>query len=429
MKDFIRIYLNLLISFHIAFYQAGYVYSSFIFALVALQSYITSLFILETCARAESHRWINSRHGLPGSYTMTIRDKQYELSALQHKFLGPRWTKFFLATTACDLYSITWVMSTIFGQAIAQQIPVTGIDDDYKFWVGIFLLITVPLSCTHVLDQALLQFIFLGGRMLMVLIMLGTIISAFLAGDSEYFGDQVGAKSDAPSIDLTHTTTIIQTAIFATAFQFSVPSMAGIASSKDSMTGIFRHAVTFVYISNCLLAVLMAIYFGSSVNPSSNLNWTDYHTGNEGWSKFASGYVVTFAALDGLAVFPLLCSTLGGILLAGVFGDKAELTDRDWKTQVFFRLLASLPQSIGALFVNDIGVIAKYGGIFTLLSYSAAPSILYIASGRRMREKGLPVETDYSSKLFSHDWIAYGLIVTTALVIVGVVSDAIIRNS
>lgn len=361
---------------------------------------------------------------------MTIRDMQYELSALQHMFLGPRWTKFFLVTTACDLYSITWVMSTIFGEALSQQVPIAGIDDDYKFWVFIFLVITVPLSCTHVLDQVLLQFIFLGGRMLMVVLMIGTVVAAFLSGDedNDHFGGETVGKIDTPAIDLTQTMTIIQTAIFSTAFQFSVPSMAGIASSKDSMTGIFRHAVTFVYVSNCLLAVLMAIYFGSATNPSSNINWSNYHTGNAGWSKFVSGYVVMFAALDGLAVFPLLCSNLGGILLAGVFGDKAALTDQDMKTQIFFRLVASLPQSIGALYVNDLSVIAKYGGIFTLLSYSAAPTILYIASGRRMREKGLPEETCYSSKLFSHYWIAYGLLVTTALVVLGVVVDAVLQN-
>ncbi len=397
--------------------------------MVALQSYVTSLFILETCARAGGIAWSTSADDLPPEDFIAIRDTKYELSYLQHTFLGPQWTKFFLCTTACDLYGITWLVCSIFGQALAEQFPVAEVSDNYKLWVGVFILITVPLSCTSVLDQALLQFIFLAGRMLMVLFMMGTVIVAFVDGDRAYFGDQLGPVNDAPPINFTHTITIIQTAIFATSFQFSVPGMASISSNKKSMTRIFSNAVTFVYVSNITLAILMALYFGSATNPSSNLNWSDYHSHNSGWSTFVSGYIVLFAAVDGLAVFPLMCCSLGDILLAGFFGDEAPLAEKNVKTRIFFRLLASVPQSIGALFVDDLAILAKYGGVFTIVSYIAAPAVLYITSGRAMREKDLPTTTVYSSKWFSKEWLAYSMLVTTFLVVVGVVLDSILRDN
>jgi len=360
---------------------------------------------------------------------MEIRETKYELTSLQNTFLGPRWTKFFLCTTACDLYSITWLLCSIFGQAVASQTSFAGVDDDYKLWVGVFMMITVPLSCTSILDQALLQFIFLGGRMVMVLCMIGTVIVALVHSDSNHFGDQIGPINDSPVADLGHTITIIQTAIFSTSFQFSVPAMAGASSNKKSMTAIFRHAVTFVYVSNCLLAILMAIYFGSATNPSSNLNWSTYHAGKNGWSKFVSEYVVLFAALDGLAIFPLICCSLGDILLAGVFGDKAPMVENNFKVRTLFRVIASLPQTVGALFVKDLGVLANYGGLFTIISYIGAPTLLYIASSRAMEESGLGKSTYYSNRWFSHNWLAYILLGTTTLIVIGVIVDSIVRST
>lgn len=356
---------------------------------------------------------------------MSIREMQYELTGLHHIFLGSRLVHIFTATTVLDLYGISWLFAAIFGQALASQVSTDF--DGYKLWVGCFMVITIPLSCTKVLDQALLQYIFLGGRMLMVILMLGTLIAAFVSDGEHFAGSSLGAEPvrDAPFFDVKNTMTIVQTAIFSTAFQFSVPAMAGLSDDKkDSMSGVFRHAVIFVYVSNCLLALMMALYFGSTVNPSSNLNWASYVGGSHGWSKLVSGYIVVFAALDGLAIFPLLCSTLGGILLQAVFGEKALYLEDDFKLQVVFRLLAAVPPSIGALFVQDLGVVAKYGCIFTLLSYSAAPALLFVASGKAMIERSIPHKTYYFSKYFSHNWLAYGILVLTLLAILGIVLDA-----
>jgi hypothetical protein len=260
--------------------------------------------------------------------------------------------------------------------------------------------------------------------------MIGTLITAFLDSNASHFGNQVGAVSDVPLVDLSHTITMIQTAIFATAFQFSVPGMAGVSANKKSMTSIYRRAVSFVNVSNCVLALLMAVYFGrSATEASSNLNWSVYQAGSGGWTKFVSGYVVLFAAIDGLAVFPLICVSLGDILLAGAFGvDQAHSMEQDYKWRTLFRILAATPQLIGAFFFKDLGVLAKYGGIFTLLSYTAAPAALYVASGKSMEDIGLSSSTYYSSKLFSHNGVAYGLLTAVGCTILGVIVDSVVRG-
>lgn len=262
--------------------------------------------------------------------------------------------------------------------------------------------------------------------MLMVLLMVATITQAFVGGNSLYFGDQEKAINDVPLIDARHSITIIQTAIFATAFQFSVPAIASVSDNKKAMKGIFKKAVSVVYASNVLVALLMGVYFGTSTDPSSNLNWLSYRSESAGWAKFVKGYVVSFAAIDGLAVFPLVCASLGDILLSGYFGENWEEKEKDWKIRIAFRLFASIPQSIGAFFLSDLGILATYGGLFTLLSYSAAPSILYIVSGRAMENAGLGRGTYYSSPLFSSDIVAYVLLGLVGCILVGVVLDGIL---
>jgi len=137
-----------------------------------------------------------------------------------------------------------------------------------------------------------------------------------------------------------------------------------------------------------------------------------------------SGFVVLFAALDRLAVFPLLCTTLGGILRDAFLGDDCS-SKASKTTVVFFRLLASVPQLIGAVYIDDLRILAKYGSIFTLLSFWAGPTWLYLVSGHRMQEEGLPKGTSYSSRIVSREHVAHGVLLLAFLAIAGIILDAV----
>jgi hypothetical protein len=86
-------------------------------------------------------------------------------------------------------------------------------------------------------------------------------------------------------------------------------------------------------------------------------------------------------------------------------------------------LLGSIPQAIGAMFLSDLGVIAKYAGIFTVLSYTVCPSMLALSSHAAMKKKNLPLTTYYSLYFSSYLW-SYVLIFLSALVILGVALSA-----
>jgi hypothetical protein len=297
---------------------------------------------------------------------------------------------------------------------------------NYELWVLVFVAVAIPLSCTSILDQLYVQLAFLMLRLLMVFFMMTTLLVALANPSQSYFEGQVGPNNDLPLANWRGLIQATTTCVFATAFQFSVPAVGHVTNNKRVLSRIFVSAVGFVFASNLLLALLIAVYFGSSGQSSSNLNWAMYEA-----SPFLSRYITLFAAVDGIAVYPLIAISLGGILMGAVYGDDMMEAELDWKRRTAFRFLASVPQAVGALFVRDLGVIALYTGIVTIVSYTIAPSMLCIASYQRMFAARATTSTVYSTLVSEavHVKLARVLIVLSVLLIVGVIADSFFPTS
>lgn len=363
-----------------------------------------------------------------------VRYRKYELPVLNQIFLGKWWSYLFTITTLLDLYSITWTFAAIFGSALEDEFPVPGISNNYIFYVGIFMLVSVPLSNTSILDQLWVQVGFLAGRLLMVFLMISTLAAAYANPDQAHFGTQIGPANGVPLVDWRSMVQVIQTSIFSTSFQFSVPSIGNVTHDKKVVCNIFRSAVIFSFVSNLILSIMSAVYFGVETNPSNNLNWRNYHGGTEEfgiadrapWSAAIAYYVTLFAAIDGLAIYPLNALALADIMMGSVYGAKVHEAEKNWKIRMLFRLLASVPQGIGAMFVQNLGFIALYGGVFTLASYTLNPALLCLKSRQRMAREGLPLKTYYSSTFsWIYPGLAFGLAVLALLVIIGVIVDSL----
>lgn len=371
---------------------------------------------------ARDHTEIPSIYGNGG---INIRIKKFELPLLQRVFLGRGWNLLFTVTAMLDLYGLTWAFCSIFGSALSEELPIPGVDLNYEFYIVVFVLIAIPLSCTAILDQLYVQLTFLGARLLMVLLMIGTLLVAYMNPDKVYFAEQVGPAHNVPLANWRSTIHAIVVCCFATAFQFSVPAVAQVTTDKKVLSRIFQSAVGFMFVSNLILALMTTEYFGTATNDSNNLNWSDYVG-----SPIVSKYIVLFAAIDGVAVFPLIAISLGGMIMSAVYGEGMREAERDWKKRTLFRFLASVPQAVGALFFRDLGVIAIYTGIFTVISYTIAPAMLCIASYRRMTDLQVATRTAYSTSLISdasHVKLAYLLVFLSILLIVGVIADSFFR--
>lgn len=245
----------------------------------------------------------------------------------------------------------------------------------------------------------------------MVLCMVGTIFVARMGTvvgtvEQQYFGDQIGPADDVPMADFRGIIPIIMTCIFSTPYQFSVPNVAASAKNIKKVPKVFQTAAGFIYITNIAVAIFISMYFGrNGTLPSSNLLWNNYHGGNtedsQWWASIISRFVTLFAAIDGMAVYPMLVIALGDILMGTVYGDDVHAAEKNWKIRLSFRFLGAFPQAIGALFISDLSSIASFAGVCTLLSYTTAPAMLFLHSRRRVRAAKLPTQTYYSTRLSS----------------------------
>jgi hypothetical protein len=298
------------------------------------------------------------------NFTMRIEERTFEISELCRIFLG-QWMKYFFTfTTAGDLYGITWALAVVFASSFADNVPM-GTKWDYELYVAMFVVVCVPLSCLRIVGQVRLQLCFLAARTVMALLMISTTVGAYVS-EEPHFGEHMRpARGDVPLANFSNIVSVLQTCVFSTAFQFAVPGIAAETENKTKMTSIIGNSVKYIFVTNLILSLLLASFFGSDSQESSNLNWVHYHGGSwDGenlssrawWASGISAYVVSFAALDGLAVYPLVAVSLGDILMGAFYEDDIhDVQHSHWKKRVFFRVLASLPQGVGALFVRDLG--------------------------------------------------------------------------
>jgi hypothetical protein len=181
------------------------------------------------------------------------------------------------------------------------------------------------------------------------------------------------------------------------------------------------------YVSNLLLGILFALFFGQDQPDSSNLNWVNYHGGtNEAdpaaWATAISSFIVLSAAISVVPIYSLLALPTCGILMGAVYGDRVHEVEQDWRIRTVFRLLASIPPAFGAMFLSDFSAIAKYTAVVLVLSYTVCPALLALSSRACMQKKNLPLTTYYSSHFSSRLW-SYGLLLLAAVVIVGVACE------
>ena len=230
----------------------------------------------------------------------------------------------------------------------------------------IFASIAVTLSCIPLVDQLFIQMVFLAGRLVMVLIMVVTV-GVSLRSSTNHFAIDTRA-SGVPLFDISNLYIMMQVGLFSTAYQFSVPVMSEVSDDRQKMVSIFLVACGWMFVSTSAVSILLAFNFGDSLETSSNLNWAQYHggtgtfdeedilIGRAWWAKLISNYVVCFPAFDLLTVFPLVVISLGEILMSAWYGSNVHHIQSDWKRRTLFRLMASVPQLVGALFIKDISV-------------------------------------------------------------------------
>jgi len=136
------------------------------------------------------------------------------------------------------------------------------------------------------------------------------------------------------------------------------------------MGRIYSASVGFVAATVLVLSLVLASYFGSEfMEPSSNVNWAVYHggtgrlneesgawVGTAWWATALSRYVVVYPAVDGISTFVLCAVSLSEIIKGAWYGNSIHGVKSNWKLRLWFSILGSVPQIIGAAFARDLSI-------------------------------------------------------------------------
>ena len=195
-----------------------------------------------------------------------------------------------------------------------------------------------------------------------------------------YFGNDVQWGLRTSGIGL-----LISSMCFSMLFQHSIPGlMAAIDPDKrKSSKFVFGAALATSSLLYIVLGVTMALYFGSDILPSSNLNFVDFNFGlGEPSSPVASilSYaIVLFPVVGSISVYPLIALTLANNLHVSTARYTGWKQD-DRKAKIIWRLVAAVPPIVLSLFVRNLSTIIQFSGIFAVPIAYLFPALLQLYS-------------------------------------------------
>jgi hypothetical protein len=300
------------------------------------------------------------------------------------------------------MYGTLWAYSTVFSNALSSHVPLFG-QQSYTVYLLIFACTVAPISCLELKETVTLQVILAFGRVLMVVLMIGTVVVSSQWGSENDFGDNMKSDATPKSFDFQGIHHLLPIATFANIFHHSIPALSEPVIDKTKLSRIFAVTLLCCFVAYSVIGSVVSLYFGSNTLSSSNLNWVEYGSNASGFKyvvmRCISGYVVLFPALDVSSAFPLNAVTLGNNLLSIFYGQRVHAVENSRIHRVMFRLLAAIPPIILASIVSDLGRITDYTGITGFGIAFIFPSLLSYYSRISLSNKGMTTSTIYSNIL------------------------------
>jgi len=353
-----------------------------------------------------------------------VGKRKFEVNTLCRVYLGKPGLRVFTLFICLYMCGLLWAYTSVFSSAMAKALPLVEDDSsDYVCYAIIFGLIVVPLSCLELTEQVAIQVFLTGCRFVMLFLMLAT--SKFCADDNRSMAalpafDGDGGEDSSRNISslsgdsflffrpqgLYKTLPIL---VVANMYHHSIPGLSHPVAEKKQLGRIFMSTSILTATAYSILGIVLGVCFGSDIEQSSNLNWNHFHAGtgtvgDDGriigaarWTKLVSMYVILFPAIDVVSAFPLNAITLGNNMFGAAYGSRIHEVEKKRWLRTCFRLLASVPPVIFAMFVRELGVITDYTGTTGFVIGLSIPALLFLKSKKMAIRKRFSTMTQYTS--------------------------------
>jgi amino acid permease len=328
-----------------AFNQSGVILGALMMMVIAIPLAISVPYNLEAMARADAvyrlrrkndsfinehdpliHNDPTDPNALMSDGNLIVRRDKFELYELCELFVGNVAKILFIVCLTAYTYGCLWAFSSVFAEAMAHTLPLfTSSNSSYFFYIALFAAIVIPFTCMELNEQVYTQVFLACCRLLVIVAMVSSALVAYLTHDQI-----LDHTTPSPMFDLSGILEILPIAAYAFAFTQSIPALSEPVADKTQLASIFRFTVLACLVGYTTIGVSVALAFGSSVEPSCNLNWLAYSGGRalgEPVAYLAQAirlYVVIFPALDVASAFPLMAITLGNNLFSCAYGHAAK---------------------------------------------------------------------------------------------------------
>ncbi|KDO30008.1 hypothetical protein SPRG_05197 [Saprolegnia parasitica CBS 223.65] len=366
-----------------AFSVAGIGLTSIFLIFGFLGALITMNYTLEAMARAEGV--LSARSESPPLNRLTYR--KTEFSAMSELFAGK--TGYAVVQTVLVLYCIgtLWAYASIFASSVASVFHTfvlgdvcdvyaanasSGCLESYYGFMALFAVMSIALVLMDLGDQANIQKLLSGYRLLAFGIMLSTIafklsvdgadaISARLATRAHWaFNWQSFGAGFGPTL-------------LALNCQYNMPAaLQPLDISQKGRARLITYlSMTMAAFCYFFLGLLGALAF-DDINPLASLMWSNFSGCGNGWASCPSGQPTVFGSLVHLIVvmfpvvnvtssFPMVGLTVGGNILTSLPKSiTAPLGPAGARN--LSRLMAVLPPLLFAAIFKKLDVIFTYAG-------------------------------------------------------------------
>ena len=345
-------------------------------------------------------------------YTPSLVDRRLELNELIGFYNGRHVQRAYEVCLSILIVGALWAYCAVFAGSMAVQLPPiraflsAGTDSCegesslnggcaglYYFYLAIFALIVVPLTCRELTELKWMMIALAAFRFLSLGLMMVTAVHGIWnypanpttqpASQPPYYGDSRAAVLSGLGV-------VFPIAMSSQLFHHSIPNLSFPLRPQRRVPHVFSAVLATTFSLYASLGICVALYFGSAVQSNCTLSWHQW-TGTASTelsdrSAFASlvAYlIVLFPPIDVLSAFPLNGITLANNIMAA-FVSPQQATQRRYILP--FRLMASVTPLLGAALIKDLSTILHYAGSIGVLIGFIFPAAVQYQSLKRTRQ-------------------------------------------
>ena len=379
-----------------AFVKGGYLLATMCLLLVTVMASLTAIWLAQIGQRAgrlerrairdmqrSGQQPLESHAGRAERFT----HRRIEVNELVQIFLGRPARRVYELLLCIYMIGALWSYSAVFSQSMEGQLAIGAIGNNYLFYLGLFALIVVPLTCLEMTELkplaiALAIFRFVSLTLMMLTSVLSLYHYPYVPADGVPPSTDTAAPyySDIRPILWAGLATVFPVSLFSQIFHHSVPGLTHPLQDKKKTPFVFTAVLMTTFALYAGLGICVGLYYGSGVDEVATLNWVDYSgqrgVGRSGRSWVASviSYtIVLFPPIDIISAFPLNAITLANNIMSATI--PPHLTTQR-RYIIPFRLMAALLPLVGAAFIKSLDSILHYTGCVGVLIAFLYPTIM-----------------------------------------------------